>query len=93
MTIEVDIDSIAKIREVGGTLLGTCQDADPIVQQIFGDESLTLMDLPKELLEELDSITMLCDTCGWWCEACEMDGDDQVCEDCKKGEDEDDDQD
>jgi hypothetical protein len=92
MTIEVDIESIGKIREVGGILLGTCQDPDVIVQQVFGDENLALMDLPIDLLHELDSITMVCDTCGWWCEAHEFDEEDGNCADCRgdKGDEDDD---
>lgn len=75
-------DGMQKIVDVGYELLGSCQSADTIIQNVFADDSLTLAELPIELLHELDQITMECTVCNWWFEPHELD-DDQICEDCK----------
>lgn len=58
-------------NKIGEELLGTC-DGDP-PEWFLNDEDLCAL---------LDELTMRCETCGWWCEPCEMD-DDQNCEDCQ----------
>lgn len=73
----------AKIVEVGERLLGTCGSVDTVIQEVFNDESLSVTDLDITLLEELDDITMLCESCGWYCDPGEM-NDEQVCEDCER---------
>lgn len=81
MTIPLNDDNLAKMREVAGTIQGTCKSLDSVLQEVFGDEDLTAVDFAIELLQELDSITMECESCNWWFETGELD-DDQVCPDC-----------
>jgi hypothetical protein len=88
MAIEVNDDTKAKIVAVGKALLGSCSSEDQVIQETFGDEELILTDLPMELLQMLDDITMRCDECGWWCETGFL-NDDQVCDQCEPSEDDD----
>lgn len=77
----LNTENVAKMVDVGETLLGTCGDVDDELSKAFGEEGLTLVDFSAELLRELDDTAMLCEACGWWCEPGELD-DDQVCGDC-----------
>ena len=72
---------LEKMQQVGETLLGTCESADKVIQDVFEDESLTLTELPIEALHRLDEIAMECQVCNWWFEPHEL-NDDQVCDDC-----------
>lgn len=75
-------ETVAKVREVAETIQGTCRGLDDVVQEVFGDPDLTATELDIELLRELDSITMECEGCNWWCEPHELD-EEQVCDDCR----------
>jgi hypothetical protein len=73
-----------KIRQVAEIICGTCnRSLDDVLQEVFGDESIDMMDLDIELLRELDDITQECQGCNWWCETSELD-DNQLCEDCRE---------
>lgn len=50
-------------------------------EQVVGCE---LTDMSAEWLAELDTLVMLCDICGWWCDADEI-NDDQTCIECAAG--------
>lgn len=80
--VTVNEDSRAKINKVAETIEGTCRSLDDVVQEVFEDPELEFTDLPQELLEALDDMTMQCEGCGWWCETGDLD-DDQVCGDCR----------
>ena len=81
--IESNEANLAKMRDVAERLLGTCTNVDDVLQEVFGDDSLTLTDFPMELLHDLDDGAMQCESCGWWCEPGELD-DDQTCGDCRE---------
>jgi hypothetical protein len=83
MPIPYTPENRAKILEVADTLLGTCKGLDDVLQEVFGDEDLTMYEVDTLLLQELDDSTMECAACGWWCETGELD-DDQICDDCNK---------
>jgi hypothetical protein len=65
------------IQKVAEELQGTCNTLDSVLEE-YG---LDVGELTLELCQDLDEITMMCDTCGWWCEPSEMEGD--TCEDCR----------
>lgn len=65
---------------VAEELMGTCQCLDTVL----GENGFDIDDVPIELLSLLDEQVMVCETCGWWCEPCEL-NEEQVCEDCKEG--------
>lgn len=71
-----------KIDDVASAILGTSKSLDNVVQEVFGDESMTYMDLDIALLQRLDEHTLECTECGWWCEAHEV-NDDGVCVECE----------
>lgn len=58
--------------------------ANPVAERLLGTTgNLTDEEWDdQQMLEELDDMVMLCDTCGWWCETWELD-DDQNCGDCQ----------
>ncbi len=68
-------DKQAEAQALADELLGTC-DALP-------DHALD----DRDLLEHLDTLVRLCDACGWWVEAHEMDNDDN-CTECSEHDDE-----
>lgn len=74
-------ENLRKIREAAEELRGSCKSLDDVLQAHFEDDSLGITDFDIELLRELDSITMECQGCNWWCEPHEL-NEDQVCEDC-----------
>jgi len=76
---EFTIEAITRIAE---TIQGTCKSLDQVLQEEFGDDSLTIEQVPIALLYHLDSITMECQTCNWWCEAGEID-EDGNCDYCR----------
>lgn len=84
--IEDTPENRAKVIQAGECLLGTCKSADTVIQEVFGDEDLTLTDLAMPLLEALDDLTMCCEACGWWCETGFL-NDNQVCNDCEPEDD------
>ena len=71
-----------KIRRVAEILQGSRKGLDDVLQEVFEDEDLDMMQVDLALLRELDDQVMECDGCGWWCETGELD-DDQVCGDCR----------
>lgn len=71
-----------RVRAAADDLQGTCQGVDDALQKAFGDEALGMTELDMPLLELLDDLVLLCDACGWWCEAGDVD--DGVCSDCAK---------
>lgn len=73
--------SRAKLFEVAGDLQGTAQDLDTVLE----NHGLTFVGLTVQEALQLDSIVLLCDGCGWWCEADEM-NEDAFCEDCADDE-------
>jgi len=73
--------SRTKLFEVAADLQGTAQDLD----KVLGDHGLTFEGLSVQEALQLDSIVLLCDGCGWWCEADEMD-EEGFCEDCRDDE-------
>jgi hypothetical protein len=66
-----------KMTEIAEELQGTCKTIDDILEA----HGLDIGDLSLELAQDLDDITMMCETCGWWCEPFEMEGD--TCQDCR----------
>ena len=78
--IEYNHVNLEKIRKVADFLIGTCKAVDDALCDQFG-EGVTLTDINFMLLQELDSITTECDSCGWWCEPSEL-NEDQICNDC-----------
>lgn len=82
MTIVVNPETIDKINLVAEKLIGTCDNLDSRIAEVFG-EGIGAEDMAIELLELLDDVTMECERCGWWCEAGEM-NDDQHCCDCSE---------
>ena len=71
-----------KIIKVDEHLLGTCQSVEEGLATEFGEE-VDLMQFDTELLRELDDITLLCDSCGWWVETGFTD-DEGNCDDCQQ---------
>lgn len=71
-----------KIDAVADRLLGSCSSLDDALQEVFADEDLSIIDVATPLLHRLDDITMQCESCGWWCEAGEID-ENSVCDDCR----------
>lgn len=67
-----------KLNEVAARLEGTCNSLDEVFEEVTG---VHIEDASPEALEWLDSQVMLCDCCGWWVEASEID-DDGNCTDC-----------
>jgi len=82
MSVKFSDANREKMKRVAEKLLGSCSSVDDVLQEVFGDEELTLTDFDAELLRELDDMTMECVVCNWWCELHELD-DDQVCDDCR----------
>ena len=70
--------SRTKLFEVAADLQGTAQDLDTVLE----DHGLTFAALTVREARQLDSIVMLCDGCGWWVEADEVD-EDSFCGDCR----------
>lgn len=66
-----------RVQEVADELIGTCNTLDSVAT-------------PQEMdslafLSALDDVVLCCNTCGWWCEASEIqvnDAGDNECEDC-----------
>lgn len=81
MNVPYNDETRAKIQEVGAKLLGSCEAADSIIEEVFGEE-ISSSDLDIQLLQELDDITQECATCNWWVETHELD-DEQTCEQCQ----------
>lgn len=76
----------AKLRDVAEAILGTASSLDDVIQQVFGDDDLTMSDFSPEMLrDEVDDIAEECEECGWWGDAGGMD--DGVCEDCQDRDD------
>lgn len=65
-----------QLHAVAEELQGTCNTLDDALE----GHSLTEDDMSKENHADLAEITQLCETCGWWCEPCEME--EGECEDC-----------
>jgi hypothetical protein len=72
------------ITAIAEDLQGTCKNLDEVCEQHGTSfDSLTI-----DQLRELDDITMCCEQCGWWCEACEFDNpDNQLCAECQPDDD------
>lgn len=64
-------------------LQGTCHSLSTALDDCGLGQDL---ENDRRFCEYLDSELMLCETCGWWAEAHEVD-DDGNCEDCQDGED------
>lgn len=78
-----------QVDEIISYLQGTTNTLDGAVGIITGNDELDSMDLTPQQLEHIDNEIFLCETCGWWCEVCEMNGD-QTCDDCTEEDDDDD---
>lgn len=70
MITEKDIDDIAS------ELLGTANSLDDVLEA----RGFNYDDVPTAMFLRLDSQTLLCEQCGWWCEPSEMQ--DSVCNEC-----------
>lgn len=77
----------AKMIAVAERLLGSATSADDAIQAEFGDDDMTIADIPQELLVELDDQVTECGQCGFWAEAGAVD-DNETCDDCRDDEDE-----
>lgn len=66
------------ITEIAEALNGSCETLD----QVLEDYGFDIDDLAQEQFEKIDVITLQCETCGWWCDAHEVE--DSVCEDCRE---------
>ena len=75
-------ENLLLIQKVGKNLLGTCDSADKVIAEVFGNPDLTLTDIAPELLVGLDQIAWKCSACDWWCEPHEID-DNDTCDDCR----------
>lgn len=92
MSYDHSPENVERIRKVADHLLGTCESLDAGLQTEFG-EDVDINDIDIKLLEELDDIVLLCESCGWWMETGEaQDGkdDEQICQQCATDEDDDD---
>ncbi len=65
----------ARLHEVADELRGQC---------VRGLEDVATEEERRDtkFLEALDDLVILCDTCGWWVDADEME--DDQCEDCRE---------
>lgn len=79
MKIDYNDENLAKIRKVADELQGSMGTLDSALEEEFGEDP----DVDIRLLQELDSITMECENCGWWCETGEID-ENNVCDDCRE---------
>lgn len=79
--IEYSEENSLKINKVAEKIVGTCRSLDEVLQEVFGDDELTMTDLGADLLEELDELVLECEGCNWWVEAAEV-NDDGLCGDC-----------
>ncbi len=61
-------------QEVADDLIGTCDDFEKAAGE-------PLENFNAQWCAEFDTLAMLCDQCGWWVEASEM-NDDQYCCEC-----------
>lgn len=66
------------IEKLANELEGTCGSLDDALQR----QGLTIDEVPTEVMLELDNLVMECGSCGWWCEASEVD-EDANCRDCQ----------
>lgn len=53
-------------------LLGTC---NPNPDILYDD---------IKLCHELDQLVMKCECCSWWCEICEFEDGEEICQDCRE---------
>lgn len=83
MTIPYTEENKAKILRVADALQGTCKSLNDVLQEEFGEDA-DVADVHIELLYVLDEQVMECGGCGWWCEAGEL-NDEQECGDCADG--------
>lgn len=67
-----------QVADLAEALRGTTDSLDEALVRKF---DIDQDDLDAEDHHELDEHVFLCDGCGWWCEASEMEGD-QTCSDC-----------
>lgn len=74
------MSTISKADELVQYLQGTCKSLDEGVREVYG-EDFDVNELSDEDTSHLDQEIFLCDTCGWWCEICEEDGEGN-CQDC-----------
>jgi hypothetical protein len=66
-----------QVNELYAALCGSCDSLETALEQ----QGFVLDDMTHEDHLELDDLMFLCDGCGWWCDALEMEGD-QTCSDC-----------
>ncbi len=71
--------TLEEIPEIAEDLRGTCKTLDDVLEAM----GYNIDDMSTDMLASLDDEVMLCDTCGWWIEACEME-DGYECNDCKE---------
>jgi hypothetical protein len=71
-----------QINQLHADLVGTCNDIDIVLMELFEFDSLT--ELSPATLDEIDQIMFNRAECGWWCDIGEAtvgyDGED--CKDC-----------
>lgn len=74
---DIDLD------ELINSLRGSSDSLDNALNRLF-DKEFDSMSIDDSLY--LDSQIFQCETCGWWCDICEMsenENDDWICEDCQ----------
>ena len=67
------------IQELIDHLQGTCKSLQEGLNDLYPE--MDVSDLTEKDNEEIDNQIFNCDTCNWWCEACEQD-EDGNCENC-----------
>lgn len=67
-----------QISDVADDLRGTTQDIGAVLR-VHGVESFD--ELTEDDCFVLDSIVLLCELCGWWCDSDEME--DDLCDECQ----------
>lgn len=75
-----------KMTAVAERLLGSASGIDDALQAEFGDDDMTVVDVPVELLLIVDDQVTECGACGYWAEAGAVD-DNDTCEDCQDDDD------
>ena len=69
-----------KIQEIAESALGTCNTIDEVLEE-FGTN---ILEISAEDWKIFSNITFKCETCGWWCEAQDLeDYEEQTCKDCR----------
>ena len=80
-----------QIQKLANRLLDTDGDLEEAIQDLLNDPNTYLEDIMDSSLNELDTLVVCCDSCGWWVQPLELQ--DGLCDRCDNDLDFEDDED